>query len=92
MMVYPFEMATIAMFGGDRMVGTYYGFYSTVSGVGIAAGNVLTGAALDAGRNSGAQSLPWWGLVTLGAACAVGVRLLARSGRMNILAAQSAKV
>ncbi|MEO3809202.1 MFS transporter [Sphaerisporangium sp. B11E5] len=90
MMVHPFEMATIAMFGGDRMVGTYYGFYSTVSGVGIAAGNVLTGAALDAGGDS-AQSLPWWGLVALGGACAVGVRALARSGRMNALAAPSVK-
>ncbi|MET8158292.1 hypothetical protein ABZT47_18110 [Sphaerisporangium sp. NPDC005289] len=53
------------------MVGTYYCFYSTVSKVEIAAGNVLAGTALDAGRNSGAHSLPWWGLMTLGAACAV---------------------
>ncbi|MFD8564517.1 hypothetical protein ACFV1N_45245 [Streptosporangium canum] len=48
--VYPFEMATIAALGGERMIGTYYGFYNTLSGIGIAAGNLLTGAALDAGR------------------------------------------
>ncbi len=83
MIVYPFEMTIIATIGGDRMVGTYYGFYNTVSGVGIAAGNVLTGAALDAGRELGVRSLPWWGLVVLGMACATALRALGRTGRMN---------
>lgn len=47
MMIYPFEMATIAALGGERMIGIYYGFYNTLSGVGIAAGNLLTGTVLD---------------------------------------------
>ncbi|MFD9945257.1 MFS transporter [Nonomuraea sp. NPDC059023] len=71
MIVYPFEMATVARFGGER-IGTCYGLYSTASGIGVAAGNVLTGAALEAG-------LAWWGLVAVGLACAAGVHLLCRS-------------
>ncbi|MFI6290658.1 MFS transporter [Nonomuraea sp. NPDC050790] len=71
MIVYPFEMAVVAGFGGER-IGTYYGLYSTVSGIGVAAGNVLVGAALEAG-------LAWWGLVTAGLGCAAGVHLLCRS-------------
>ncbi|MFI6503200.1 MFS transporter [Nonomuraea typhae] len=71
MIVYPFEMATVAAFGGDR-VGTYYGLYSTVSGVGTALGNVLTGVAMEAG-------LAWWGLVGVGLGGALAVHLLYRS-------------
>ncbi|WP_157252237.1 MFS transporter [Nonomuraea typhae] len=71
MIVYPFEMATVAGFGGDR-VGTYYGLYSTVSGVGTALGNVLTGVAMEAG-------LAWWGLVGVGLGSALAVHLLYRS-------------
>ncbi|MEV6868783.1 MFS transporter [Streptosporangium subroseum] len=83
MIVYPFEMATIAALGGDRMIGTYYGFYNTVSGIGIALGNLLTGAALDGGRQAGVPSLPWWGLAVLGGACAMAVFALDRSGRLT---------
>lgn len=79
MIVYPFEMATITTMSGDKLVGTYYGFYNTVSGVGIAAGNLLTGAALDAGRSLGLPSLPWWGLAAVGWGCAAAVRLLLRA-------------
>ncbi len=47
MIVYPFEMTTIVNLAPDRLVGTYYGLYNTIAGIGIATGNVLTGAALD---------------------------------------------
>ncbi|MBD2892589.1 hypothetical protein amrb99_14990 [Actinomadura sp. RB99] len=82
MVTYPFEMATIAALGGDEMVGTYYGLYNTVSGIGIAVGNMLSGAALDAGRAAGVPSLPWWALAAVGIACALAIRALARSGRL----------
>jgi MFS family permease len=82
LIVYPFEMATISALGGDAMVGTYYGLYNTLSGLGIAAGNLLSGAALDAGRRAGIPSLPWWTLTALGIACAVAIRVLARGGRL----------
>ncbi|WP_052744177.1 MFS transporter [Streptomyces odonnellii] len=48
MIVYPFEMDTIITLAESRLVATYYGLYNTICGVGITAGNLLTGAALDA--------------------------------------------
>ncbi|MDT3442675.1 MFS transporter [Pseudofrankia sp. BMG5.37] len=82
MLVYPFEMATIVTLGGDRMMGTYYGLYNTLSGIGIAAGNLLTGAALDAGRNIGISALPWIILALTGGLCATSVHRLDRAGRL----------
>ncbi|MBG0823298.1 MFS transporter [Planomonospora sp. ID91781] len=83
MIVYPFEMATVAALGGERMMGTYYGFYNTLSGIGIAAGNLLTGAVLDAGRAVGVPGLAWWGLLATGAVCATAVFALDRSKRLT---------
>jgi predicted MFS family arabinose efflux permease len=83
MIVYPFEMTTIAILGGDRMIGTYYGLYNTLSGVGIAAGNLLTGAAIDAGQRLALPGLPWWALAVVGAGCAVAIRALDRTGRLT---------
>ncbi|GIH73154.1 MFS transporter [Sphaerimonospora thailandensis] len=82
MIVYPFEMATIATLGGDDMIGTYYGLYNTFSGIGIAAGNLLTGAAIDAGHRAGIDGLPWWTLGAIGAGCALALHGLNRSGRL----------
>ncbi|MBL7495135.1 MFS transporter, partial [Frankia sp. CNm7] len=82
MLVYPFEMATIVALGGDRMMGTYYGLYSTLSGIGIAIGNLLTGAALDTGRNIGIAALPWIILALTGGLCAASVHRLDRAGRL----------
>ena len=83
MVVYPFEMATIVELAGQGAVGTYYGLYNTISGFGIAAGNLLTGAALDAGRQAGVPSLPWIGLVAVGFACSGAVRVIDRRGYLS---------
>ncbi|MGV9773856.1 MFS transporter [Streptosporangium sp. NPDC003464] len=83
MIVYPFEMATIAAFGGQRMVGTYYGLYSTLAGIGVAAGNLLTGWALDLGTHAGLPSLPWLALGLIGLGCAAATRALDRSGHLT---------
>jgi MFS family permease len=80
MIVYPFEMATIVDLAGPRLVGTYYGLYNTIAGVGIAAGNLLTGAALDLGRQTGWAVLTWLALSSTGAVCAIAVTRLARNG------------
>ncbi|SEG47934.1 Predicted arabinose efflux permease, MFS family [Thermomonospora echinospora] len=83
MIVYPFEMATITTLGGERMVGTYYGLYSTLSGVGIAAGNLLSGAALDAGRAIGMPGLPWLALTLTGVISALALYVLDRTNRLT---------
>ncbi|MER5646404.1 MFS transporter [Streptosporangium sp. NPDC002524] len=82
MIIYPFEMATIATFGGRHLVGTYYGLYSTLAGFGIAAGNLLTGWALDLGARAGLPALPWLALALIGLGCAAAVAALDRSGRL----------
>ncbi len=83
MVVYPFEMAIIITLAGEKKVGTYYGFYNTVSGVGIAAGNLLTGLAIDTGLGYGMPALPWLALVSTGAACAVALAALARRNHLD---------
>ncbi|MCW2890262.1 MAG: transporter [Streptosporangiaceae bacterium] len=80
MIVYPFEMATIVTLGGERMVGTYYGLYNTLSGIGIAIGTLGSGAALDTGRRIGLPALPWLALTAVGAACAAAVYALLGCG------------
>ncbi|WFE26099.1 MFS transporter [Solwaraspora sp. WMMD791] len=82
MIVYPFEMATIVEFAGQRLVGTYYGLYNTLAGVGIAAGNLLTGAALDAGSRHGWTALPWLLLTATGLLCTAAVGYLSRAGHL----------
>ncbi|GAA4959819.1 MDR family MFS transporter [Actinoplanes utahensis] len=83
MIVYPFEMATIVEFAGPRLVGTYYGLYNTLAGIGIAAGNLLTGAALDVGERHGWPALPWLCLILTGSGCATALAVLTRAGRLD---------
>ncbi|KIF03289.1 MFS transporter [Streptomyces sp. RSD-27] len=82
MIAYPFEMDTIVRLSGDRLVATHYGLYNTVCGVGIALGNLLTGAALDAARAAGMSALPWLALFALGLGCTAALYGLHRTGRL----------
>ncbi|GAA3379126.1 MFS transporter [Streptomyces sannanensis] len=82
MLAYPFEMDTIVALAQDRYVATHYGLYNTICGIGITAGNLLTGAALDAARSIGAPALPWAALAALGGGCALAVLGLHRTGRL----------
>ncbi|MFB9659636.1 MFS transporter [Glycomyces mayteni] len=76
MIAYPFEMDTVSAMANGRTA-TYYGCYSTITGVAIAAGNLLLGAALD--RTGG--PLPWLVLIATGLAGALAVRALAPGPR-----------
>ncbi|PXY17568.1 MFS transporter [Prauserella sp. PE36] len=81
--VFPFEMDTIVTLAGDRFVATHYGLYNTICGIGIAVGNLATGAALDLARSSGIPWVPWAALVAVGGMCAAGVHVLNRSDRLE---------
>jgi MFS family permease len=84
MLVYPFEMATIVTFGGERLSGTYYGLYNTLTGVGVALGNLVSGAAFDTGSQAGAPGgLPWLLLILVGAVSAASLHQLDRAGRLT---------
>jgi MFS family permease len=78
MVVFPFEMDTIVALSGDRLVATHYGLYNTVVGIGILAGNLFTGTALDLARAAGVPALPWLALTALGLFCAWSLRALNR--------------
>jgi predicted MFS family arabinose efflux permease len=83
MMVFPFEMDTIAALSGGRLIGTYYGLYNLLSGIGILAGNLLSGAAMDLARSAGVTSAPWLLLLTAGLLSALAVRRLDRNRRLT---------
>ncbi|MEU4226342.1 MFS transporter [Nonomuraea sp. NPDC026600] len=85
LIAFPFEMATIADMAGDRLIGTYYGVYNLLSGVGILAGNLLAGAMVDVARSSGWANLPWLLLAAAGLASAAAVRRLEHRNRLAIL-------
>ncbi|MBL1076581.1 MFS transporter [Nocardia sp. 2] len=71
--VFPFEMDTVVALSGNRLVATHYGFYNTVVGIGILAGNLATGAVLGAAHAVNLDWLVWLGLVLIGVAAAVAL-------------------
>jgi MFS family permease len=83
MMVFPFEMATIAHLAEGRMIGTYYGLNNLLSGVGILFGNALSGIATGLARTTGMASLPWFLLFALGLLSAVGLKIIDRGDRLS---------
>ncbi|WP_406161762.1 MFS transporter [Streptomyces sp. NBC_01005] len=78
-LLYPFEMDTVVRLAGDRLVATYYGAYSTASGIAIAVGNLAVGALFD----TGVPWLPWATLALTGLGCAAVAGWLHRSGRLE---------
>jgi MFS family permease len=90
MIVYPFEMDTIVALAEGRLVATHYGLYNTICGIGITAGNLLTGSAMDAAHRAGRPALPWLALTALGLSCSAAVHVLARSGRLAPAPAKTA--
>ncbi|MEW2623348.1 MFS transporter [Streptomyces sp. NPDC048106] len=81
--VYPFEMDTVVALSGNRLVATHYGFYNTVSGLGITLGNLGTGALWDYAGRHDATWLTWAALTATGTGCAAAVAALARTGRLT---------
>ncbi|MEV6334075.1 MFS transporter [Nocardia vinacea] len=76
--VFPFEMDTVVSLAGGKLVATHYGFYNTVVGVGILAGNLATGAVVGAARNVEADWAVWLGLTAIGVVAAMALHHLDR--------------
>lgn len=81
--VFPFEMETVVVLAGGRLVATHYGFYNTIVGAGILIGNLATGAAMSAARRLGAGELLWGGLVLLGVIAALALHRLDRGNHLQ---------
>lgn len=77
-LLYPFEMDTVVRLSGDRLVATYYGAYSTASGIAVSLGNLVVGALFD----TGVRWLPWAALAATGLGCAALVARLHRAGHL----------
>ncbi|KAK1183871.1 MFS transporter [Streptomyces sp. NBS 14/10] len=82
--VHPFEMDTVVTLSGDSLVATHYGFYNTVSGLGITLGNLATGALWDFALRHDALWLTWCVLTVTGLGAAASVSALARTGRLAV--------
>ncbi|WP_172800145.1 MULTISPECIES: MFS transporter [unclassified Mycobacterium] len=81
--VFPFEMDTVVSLANDRLVGTHYGFYNTIVGIGILIGNLGTGSLMQAGRNAGVSELIWFALALVGLASAAALYRLDSTGRLR---------
>ncbi len=81
--VFPFEMDTVVALSGGRLIGTHYGFYNTIVGVGILAGNVGTGALMQSADQRGLGVLVWVVLAGIGLLSAAALRALARNGHLH---------
>jgi hypothetical protein len=80
MMVQPFGLSLIPTLSGNRLLGTYFGFYCLVQGSGTIAGNLAISAAFDAGEMLGFQSFPWLLVLGFGLASAISITALDRRG------------
>ncbi|MET9452134.1 MFS transporter [Streptomyces cinerochromogenes] len=78
-LLYPFEMDTVVRLSGDRLVATYYGAYSTASGIAVSLGNLAVGALFD----TGVRWLPWAVLTATGLGCAALVARLHQAGHLR---------
>lgn len=71
LIVFPFELDSVATLARNRLVATHYGLYNTIVGVGILAGNLCTGTMLGWAGRAGVPVLPWLGLSAIGMTSAV---------------------
>jgi MFS family permease len=92
MMVFPFEMATIADLAGDRGVGTYYSVNNLLSGIGSIFGNLLSAAAMGLSRALNVAGLPWLVLLLLALLSATALTFVNRGNRLSAGRLASAEV
>ncbi|MGW2634885.1 MFS transporter [Streptomyces chattanoogensis] len=78
MVAQPFVLELIPDFGRAELTGTYFGLFYVVSGIAAAVGNTVIGRAMDTGRQTHHQWLPWACCLAFGLASAAGVAWLHR--------------
>lgn len=83
MMTQPFSLELIPSLARERLLGTYFGFYSVASAIGVTIGNTVTGVAFDAARENGLLALPWLVMIAIGVASGTAMALLDRGGQLR---------
>jgi hypothetical protein len=91
MILQPFVLSLIPVLAGNRLLGTYFGFYYMAQGVGVIVGNLAIGVAFDLGQSWGVTSVPWLLLLGLGLASALSIMALDGRGRIAQVALLSAQ-
>ena len=81
--VFPFEMDTVVSLADNKLVGTHYGFYNTIVGIGILGGNLATGSVMQVTRELGYPELVWVLLASIGLLSAAALYRLDRRGRLQ---------
>uniref|UniRef100_A0A5Q5BH13 Major facilitator superfamily MFS_1 n=2 Tax=unclassified Mycobacterium TaxID=2642494 RepID=A0A5Q5BH13_MYCSS len=81
--VFPFEMDTVVSLADNKLVGTHYGFYNTIVGIGILGGNLATGSVMQITRELGYPELVWVLLASIGLLSAAALYRLDRRGRLQ---------
>ncbi|MDW5614871.1 MULTISPECIES: MDR family MFS transporter [Mycolicibacterium] len=81
--VFPFEMDTVVSLADNRLIGTHYGFYNTIVGVGILVGNLATGSLMQLTREVGQPELLWVLLTVIGLLSAAALYRLDLRGRLG---------
>lgn len=71
--VFPLEMHIVVSLSSERLVATHYGFYNTIIGVGILAGNFAIGALLGTEHRLDTDELVWAALILVGLIAATGL-------------------
>ena len=91
MTLQPFVLSLIPVLGGNRLLGTYFGFYYMVQGIGVIVGNLAIGVAFDLDQSWGVTSVPWLLLLGLGLTSALSIMALDGRGRIAQVALLSAQ-
>lgn len=78
MTLQPFVLSLIPTLGERRLLGTYFGFYYLLQGLGAMVGNLTLGITFDLAPTLGFASLPWLLLLSLGLASALSIVTLDR--------------
>ena len=74
---------TVVRLARNRLVATHYGLYNTIVGVGILAGNLLTGSIFGYTQQHGKPALLWVSLTGVGLVCAAALFALRRAGLLD---------
>jgi hypothetical protein len=90
MTLQPFVLSLIPVLGSNRLLGTYFGFYYLVQGVGVIVGNLAIGAAFDMSQAWGLTSV-WLLLLGLGLASALSIITLDSRSQIDQASLLSAK-
>jgi len=90
MTLQPFVLSLIPVLGGNRLLGTYFGFYYLVQGVGVIVGNLAIGVAFDMSQAWGLTSV-WLLLLGLGLASALSIITLDERSQIDQVSLLPAK-